>query len=240
MGKGESGRSWFPFTSGELQAALGLFAFVVGGLAYAGVPESYLALGTIAYAVVVYLAGLSVHAARRARSLKLIREGGVGGRGYLELFRRARRSLLLMHVDDDAPCEELRALYRTLLDAGVAVRRTIVLREEGAPRGYEWIPEFGNHAYLDQRVLPPRFVSVLPMSFAIVDERTVVIAVPGYAAIDGESYSPGLMLRHLLVLEEPELAAAFVRMHEDFWRRSVPIPDARLLKDREQLLSSLV
>ena len=152
--------------------------------------------------VVAYLAGLLVYARRHARRFVFIRDGGVRGEGYKDPFRRAKRSLLLMHVDDDTPSAELQELYRTLLDRGVRMRRTVVVRREGNPEGYAWIAAFGNHPNLQQRVLPPEVASVMPLSFVIVDESLVILSVPGYAAIDTHSYSPGLLLRHLVVLDD--------------------------------------
>jgi len=232
-------RLWFPFTATELQVALGVFGFVAAALAYAGVEGRYLATAAAGYAVLAYLAGLLVYGRRHARGFVFIREGGVRGEGYKELFRTAKRSLLLMHVDDDTPSVELQALYRTLLDRGVRMRRTVVVRREGDPAGYAWIAAFGDHPNLQQRVILSEDAAVIPFSFALVDEELVVLSVPGYAAIDAHTYSPGLLLRHLVVLDDAEAAAVFLRMHEGVWRRALPLDDAAALADPESLAAAL-
>ena len=232
-------RLWFPFTATELQVALGVFGFVAAALAYGGVQEVYLAAAAGGYVVVAYLAGLLVYARRHARRFVFIRDGGVRGEGYKDLFRKAKRSLLLMHVDDDTPSAELQELYRALLERGVRMRRTVVVRREGNPEGYAWIAAFGNHPNLQQRVLPPEAASVMPLSFVIVDESLVILSVPGYAAIDTHTYSPGLLLRHLVVLDDAEAAAVFLRMHEEVWRRAAPLEDAAALADPECLEAAL-
>ena len=230
---------WFPFTGTELQVALGVFGFVAAALAYAGVEEAYLAGAAGGYVVVTYLAGLLVNTRRNAGQFLFIRDGGVRGEGYTEMFRKAKRSILLMHVDDDTPSPELQELYRTLLDRGVRMRRTVVVRPEGSPQGYAWIAAFGEHPNLQQRVLSPEAAAVIPLSFVIVDEALVILSVPGYAAIDTHTYSPGLLLRHLVVLDDAEAAAVFLRMHEEVWRHALPLEDAEVLADPDALVATL-
>jgi len=232
-------RLWFPFTATELEVALGVFGFVAAALAYGGVDGRYLAAAAGGCAIVAYLAGLLVYGRRHARGFAFIRDGGVRGEGYKEPFRRAKRSLLLMHVDDDTPSAELQELYRTLLDRGVRMRRTVVVRREGDPAGYAWIAAFGDHPNLQQRVLLSEDAAVIPFSFVLVDEELVILSVPGYAAIDTHTYSPGLLLRHLVVLDDAEAAAVFLRMHEEVWRRALPLDDAAALGEPELLAALL-
>jgi hypothetical protein len=228
-------RLWFPFTATELQVSLAVFGFAAAALAYAGVDGRYLAAAAGGFIVVTYLAGLLVYARRHARRFRFVPDGGVRGEGYLPLFRRARRSILLMHVDDDTPSEELVGLYRSLLERGVRMRRTVVVRPEGDPLGYAWVAEFGNHPNLQQRVLPPQGAALMRFSFVIVDEELVAMSVPGYAAIDAKSYSPGLLLRHLVVLDDRDAAAVFMRLHEELWMAAVPLRNAKDLADPEAL-----
>jgi len=63
------------------------------------------------------------------------------------------------------------------------------------------------------------------MSFVVVDERWVLIAVPGGDAIHGEDYSNNLIMRHLLVVDDTRVAAGFTTIHEQLWRRAAPLPD---------------
>ena len=190
-----SQRIWFPFTSHEVQFALAIFGFLAAALSFAGVPTEILAQLAAGYLVVVYLAVLLVRARQAAAQLKFIEDGGSEGRGYISYFRQTKKSLFLMHVDDDPPCEELLAVYRDLLDRGVQIRRAVFIRPDAHPDGYSWVQDFGEHPNLRQRFVRDREAVMTRKSFAVVDEATVLIAVPGYEAIDDESYSGKLTLR---------------------------------------------
>ena len=61
-------------------------------------------------------------------------------------------------------------------------------------------------------------------SFVVVDERFVLVAVPGDAAVESETYSDRLVLRHLLVVEDEEVARAFSEVHSQLWRRAELLP----------------
>lgn len=231
---------WFPFSSEELQVVLGLYGFAATTLAFVGLPAALLAGGSLLYAAAAYLAGLLVHAGRANRCLTLLPGGGLAGAGYVRHFQGARRSLFLMHLDDDPPGPELLQLYRRLLDSGVQVRRTIFLRPEASPAGFLWIAEFGNHANLQQRLVIPAQRSMLPFSFAVIDERKVVLSVPGWSPTDNRPYADHMVLRHLLVVDDPAVAAAFLRMHEDAWGAGYPLREvgelALLLAEPKRLL----
>lgn len=242
MGSNHRGGTWWPFTSSELQVGFGIFGFVAAAAAFAGVPAPLLAWASVAFAVLFYLAGLLVHARRSAAELQFLPDAGIAGAGHLAHFRWARRSLLLMHLDDDPPGDELLALYRRLLSEGIQIRRTVFVRKDALPSAYSWIVGFGDHPNLRQRVVLLPVGSALPMSFAVVDDRTVVLSVPGSEPIDGLPYQAELVLRHLLILRERAVVAAFLRMHEATWRAAYPVADAKhlreVLSDPERLLSA--
>ena len=227
--KVEKKDAWFPFRSDELQVGLGLFGFLVTGLALAGIDPKTLAWASLLFIVLFYLAGLLVQARRAARALRFVHDGGIAGSGYLEPFRQARRCLFLMHVDDDPPSEELQALYRTLLERGVEIRRTIFLRPDAAPAAYEWIARFGNHPNLQQRVVLPDQAAAMRLSFVVVDDAVVLLSVPGTQAIDAQPYTARFVLRHLLRIEDATVASVFMRVHEDLWQSAEPLADAALL-----------
>lgn len=230
-------RPWFPFTAIELEIAMGAFAFLTTCLAFLGIERLPLAWTTLGYVAFVYLAGLLVHA--RRTPFAFICDGALHGSGYLPYFRRARRSLLLLHTDDDPPGEELLGLYRALLERGVELRRVIFVRPDAAPGAYAWVRAFGRHAGLKQRVVLPERADVMRVSFVVVDERWVMIAVPGDAAIDAEGYASRFVLRHLLVVEDPQVAEAFTEVHSQLWRRASELEDEALLADPARLAQAL-
>jgi len=214
------GREWFPFRVGEVERALGLCGFVVASLALVDVPAHALAVFTAAFLVVAYLAGLLVYARRGVRAFDFIKDGGLRGEGYVTYFREARKSLFLTHTDDDAPSEELLGLYRTLLGRGVQMRRVVFLRHQDTAN---WLVRFGEHRHLEQRVVPPERADLLPLSFVVVDEITVVVSVPGYDAIDAGGYASEFVLRHLLVIKDRAVARVFLEMHRHLWERANPL-----------------
>lgn len=224
-------RAWFPFQAVELEIVLGILGALVTGLSLANVDrEAILAVGAL-FVVVSYLAGLLVRAQEAGRTFQFLEGGGVRGEGYLETFRRAKRSLLLQHVDDDAPSEELLGLYRSLLDRGVLLRRTVFLRDSAKPESLAWIVKAEPHVNLEHRVVLPEQAELTRWSFAVVDEREVIISIPGSSALDGDAYSGTVLLRDVLILREPVVAEAFVRIHEHTWRRARPVTDPREFAD---------
>lgn len=215
------GRDWFPFTAGEVELVLGVVGFVVTSLAFIDIPSRVLAVGSGAGLVVTYLAGLLVYERRGLRVFDFIEDGGLRGGGYVPYFRTAEHSLFLTHTDDDAPSEELLGLYRTLLARGVQMRRVTFLR--AGAESARWLAEFGEHPNLEQRVVPSERADLLPLSFAVVDESTVVVSVPGYSAIDASQYASSFVLRHLLVIHDEAVAWVFLEMHRQLWGRAIPL-----------------
>ena len=230
---------WFPFRAPELELALALFGCVVTVLTLAGVERQTIGAAAGGYAVVVYLAGLLVYARREAQAFSFLPGGGLGGRGYVDLVRGARQSLLLMHVDDDAPVDELVGIYRGLLDRGVEQRRLIFLREDARPEAYGWLEQLGMHPNLEQRVVLPEQAEVMRMSFVVVDEKIVVLSVPGGTAIDSRAYARGLVFRDLLVVRDASVAAAFVEIHRQVWSEAAPVAELRRLCDPVTFLAEV-
>jgi hypothetical protein len=225
---------WFPFTHIEVEVALGLFGFLSACLAFLGVQNSVLAWGTLGYVALAYIAGLVVHV--RRSGFTFMRDGAVRGVGYAQFFRRATRSLLLLHTDDDSPSEELLGLYRTLLDRGIELRRIIFIRSDHARGAYEWVRKFGHHERLQQRVILAERAEVMRVSFVVVDERWSILSVPGDAAVDGEGYAGRFVLRHLLAIEDAEIAEAFTEVHRQLWRRAAIIDDEAMFDDPKRVL----
>src|SRR5262245_27453672 len=116
MGRGRL-RQWFPFSPTEIQIALGLLALGTTSLLLFGAPEHAVGWGSLATVAFFYLAGLLAYS--HSAEYSYIRDGSLGGHGYVQFFRKARKSLLLIHIDDDSPGPELLGLYRRLLDQGV-------------------------------------------------------------------------------------------------------------------------
>ena len=214
-------REWFPFTAAEVETAIGLCGFVVASLALVDIAPHALAAGTVLYLVIAYVAGLLVYARRGRRVFDFIEDGGLRGEGYVRYFRMATHSLFLTHTDDDAPSEELLGLYRTLLARGVQMRRVAFLRRGSS--GGKWLFSFGKHRNLEQRVVPAEVGDVLPLSFAVVDEETVIMSVPGFDAIDTDVYARHFVLRHLLVIKDPAVARVFLEMHRRLWSGAHPL-----------------
>ena len=207
---------------------LGAGAFVASIVSFAGVAGEWIALGSAGFLALAYACGLLAHANAKAASLVFHHNGGIAGTGYLKLFRGASQSLLLMHVDDDCPGEELRGLYRSLLDRGVQLRRTILRRANHDAEGLRWLAEFGPHENLRQRIIASKAASVMPLSFAIVDESIVLVAVPGFHVTETTPYTERMIFRHLLVLRDLEVTRAFLEMYEKLWRQAELIEDEDL------------
>ncbi|NOT30718.1 MAG: hypothetical protein HOP15_09760 [Planctomycetes bacterium] len=220
----DPGRRWFPFSIPEVEVTLAIYALSTSTLAFLGVEKRPLAWFTLGYLAFAYLAGLLVHA--RRPGFTLLRDGALRGAGYARFFRGATRSLLLLHTDDDSPSDELLGLYRTLLDRGIELRRIIFIRPDHAPGAYDWVHRFGRHERLQQRVILPDRADVMRLSFVVVDERWSMLSVPGDAAVDGEGYAGRYVLRHLLAIEDAEIAEAFTEVHRQLWRRATVVDEA--------------
>ena len=216
-------RRWFPFSIPEVEVTLAIYALSTSTLAFLGVEKRPLAWFTLGYLAFAYLAGLLVHA--RRPGFTLLRDGALRGAGYARFFRGATRSLLLLHTDDDSPSDELLGLYRTLLDRGIELRRIIFIRPDHAPGAYDWVHRFGRHERLQQRVILPDRADVMRLSFVVVDERWSILSVPGDAAVDGEGYAGRYLLRHLLAIEDAEIAEAFTEVHRQLWRRATVVDE---------------
>lgn len=74
-------------------------------------------------------------------------------------------------------------------------------------------------------ILPDR-ADVMRLSFVVVDERWSILSVPGDAAVDGEGYAGRYLLRHLLAIEDAEIAEAFTEVHRQLWRRATVVDEA--------------
>lgn len=220
-------RRWFPFRAVELEVVLGVVGFGVTVATLLGVPGPLIAAVAGLTLLGTYLAGLSIRAGASVARVHL--DAAFRGRGYASIFRRARSSLLLMHVDDDAPDPELLGLYSVLLDRGVQVRRLVFVRHAHHPDGLRWIDDFGDHPNLTQRVIQTSTAPNLSLSFAIIDEVAVLLALPGYRAAENEPYSERLVLRNLVELRKSEVTRAFLEVYEAAWRRGTPLlpPHAR-------------
>lgn len=230
---------WFPFVNQEVQVALAVLGVALTALPFAGASPETVLWSIPGGLLGLYVVGLLAHRIGAGPKVEFIPNGGVGGAGYLRAFRRARRCLYLMHVDDDPPNEELQGLYRVLLERGVQIRRTVFLRQDAAPSAYDWIVRFGNHPSLQHRVVLPNQASVMRHGFVVVDDKLVLLSVPGHEAIDGQPYTEKLVLRHLLVIDDQQIATAFLRVHEVIWQHAKPLVDVAQLADSERL-SALV
>lgn len=216
-------RRLFPFHVVHVELALASCAFALGSLAYSGVEASVLAWGGPALLLLVYLIGLVVHRVGDPRGhLQFVLDGALRGLGYERFFRLARKSLLLMHVDEDEPSEELQLLYGRLLDRGVQVRRLVFFRRPGRADAYAWIARFGAHPNLRHRVIDGPGSRVMPLSLALVDESIVLVAVPGFHVVDTEPFAERLVFRHLLALRHPDVVRAFLEMYEKLWESAEP------------------
>ena len=214
---------WFPFSSNEVQTVLGIEALAVGVLAFLGIESLLLAWASLGLCLLAYIVGLLVYAQAASFDLQFIQDGGLEGRGYRHPFQEARKSLLLMHVDDDVPSLELQGLYRGLLDRDVQIRRTIFLRPGMRKEAYHWVADFGLHPHLQQRVVMPPAAAVMPLSFAIVDESVVLVAVPGFHVTETKPYSEEMIFRHLLAIRRTEVTRAFLEIYEKLWRQARPV-----------------
>ena len=232
-------RPWFPFSLPELELCLALLGCVVTGLTLAGSDRFLIAASAIAFLVVAYLAGLLVYARKEALGFSLDRGGACGGRGYVDLVRRSSHSLLLMHVDDDTPVDELLAVYRSLLDRGIEQRRLIFLREDPKAGAYDWLEALGDHPKLDQRVVLPEQAEFMRLSFVVIDEETVVISLPGGSVVDSHTYARGLVFRDLLILHDSLVAEAFVEIHRQLWSQATPVSELRKLCNPVTLLAEV-
>ena len=211
-----------PFAVRELELAMGVVGLGATAATLLGVPGPSVVVVSGGVLAGLYVAGVLAHATS-SRTVGVHIDGALRGLGYIRAFRRARKSLLLMHVDDDAPDDQLLGLYRTLLDQGVEIRRLIFVRPEHNPEGMRWIIESGWHARLLQRYVATDPGATLSLSFAIVDDSAVLLAVPGFDPTDTEPFSDRLVLRHLVELRNSAVTRAFLEVYESAWRRANPL-----------------
>ena len=219
------GRRWFPFRAVEAELTVAIVGLGVTVATLLDAPGTLVAAAATALLVAAYLAGLCVHFGTRSAQVHL--DAALQGRGYASLFRRTRNSLLLMHIDDDAPNPELLGLYRALLERGVQMRRLVFVRQGHHPEGLRWIHEFGDHPNLTQRVICTETAPHLSLSFAVVDELAVLLALPGYRPTENEPYADRLVLRNLVELRRTEVTRAFLEVYEAAWRRGEPLLPVR-------------
>lgn len=231
--------AWWPFSIAELEVVLAVLGFVVTGMSLAGLRGEVIAVCATMALAWTYIAALFVRARGAGARFEFVEDGGLHGRGYVESVRRARTSLLLQHVDDDAPSDELLALYREALERGVALRRLVFLRHDARPESLCWIADFGNHPNLEHRVVLPSQAVVTRSSFVVVDEREVVISIPGVSAVDGDAYRSTILLRHVIRIADPETATAFARIHEAIWRTATAVPSVKAFADVSGLVREL-
>ncbi len=218
----ERKRAWFPFTVGQVELTLGVAGLGATITSLLDAPGNLIAIGTTGFLVASFLAGhLATAAGNQVARVHL--DGALHGTGYASRFRKAKRSLLLIHLDDDAPNTELQALYRTLLDRGVSIRRLVFVRPDHRAEGIHWIQEFGPHPRLRQRFVEGEVASPMALSFAIVDEDVVLLAVPGFHPTETELYSDGIVLRHLVELRHPAVTRAFLEVYEAAWKRALAL-----------------
>jgi hypothetical protein len=230
--------SWFPFGWTEVEIGFGLVGMVGTALSFAGVDPPHVATAVVVCSATLYLAGLLVHSNRLARTFDFIEDGGVRGDGYIPYFKSARRNVFLTHADDDTPNDELLAIYRSLLDRGVEMRRVIFLRD--SDEGARWVARFGDHPRLVQRFIPPFQASVMRYSFVVIDEEVVIVSVPGSGPLDDGSYSDTFVLRHLLVIRDRAVARVFLRMHGGLWAQAMSIGSAEELAGPSGVLAWMV
>lgn len=235
VGNAERIRLWFPFTGTEFEICLALLGALCTALSLGDVGKTVTAWAAALFVGTAYLAGLLVHSRRARQSFRFIENGGIRGQGYVRPARGARRSLLLQHVEDDAPSEELLGVYRVLLERGVLLRRIIFLRPDALPEGLTWIRDFGLHENLEQRLILPEQAQLVRLSFVVVDEREVVISMPGISAVDADTYASSVILRHLMVIRDHAVASAFARVHEHIWKQALPVEDLAEFSDPAEL-----
>ena len=218
----ESDRPWWPFSTTEVEIALGVAGLGATGASLLAVPGPSVVLGTAVFLIIAAMFGFAArHMGARVACVHL--DGALHGRGYAKAFRTARHSLLLIHIDDDAPEPELLTLYRSLLERGVEIRRLVYARRDHQLEGVHWISKFGHHSGLRQRLVTAGEGAPLMVSFAVVDEDLVLFALPGFRPTETEPYAEGAVLRHLIELRHPAVTRAFLEVYEAAWRRARPL-----------------
>lgn len=195
----------------------GVLAGTSGVLALAGLDGMLCLVVGAAAAALVLLAVLMSRMFRAMQTAAVFWDAGVRGRGYIESFRRAEHSLLLMHVDDDAPGPELLGLYTELLGRGVLIRRILFRRPGHLAEGYEWMHAQPAHAGLRQKVIQAERGAMM-LSFAVVDDSEVLLAVPGYRSAESAGIAGKAVLRHLIRLTDPSVTRAFLETYEAAWQ----------------------
>lgn len=214
--------TWFPFTASEVEIALGLCGLGATAATLLDVPGPWVVGGTVGSLSAFFCLGLLARAASN-RVARVDLDGALHGRGYTRVFQQVQQSLLLIHLDDDAPDEELLGLYRSLLSRGVEIRRLIFVRPDHQLAGIRWIADFGPHEHLRQRVVEADPGSPLMLSFAVVDDRVVLLAIPGFQPTETAAFADACVLRHLVELRHPAVTRAFLEVYESAWRRARPV-----------------
>ena len=75
--------------------------------------------------------------------------------------------------------------------------------------------------------------------FVVVDEKCVILSVPGAAAMDAEGYASRFVLKHLLAIDDPDVAETFAEVHSQLWSRATVLDNEELLADSRELARSL-
>ena len=57
--------------------------------------------------------------------------------------------------------------------------------------------------------------------------------------MDGEGYASRFVLKHLLVVDDPDVADAFAEVHSQLWSRAGVLDDEELLANSQKLARSL-
>ena len=213
---------WWPLTNAELQALFGVLGFgasIALWLGAAPVPTAFVCLGAL---LVAYICGHLVRLRESTVKVEFVHGGAIGGLGYLPFFSRAKHSLLLMHVDDDIPTDEVQAAYGRLLESGVQLRR-ILVRAPGQEAAVESWVRAQSHRNLRQVSLGDDSATGACTSFALVDDSVLLLAMPGHGAAETGPMAETFLLRHLLVVKDPVVSAAFREAYEELWRRGVSI-----------------
>lgn len=213
---------WYPFTVAQTELALAVAGLGASAAALLGVPGRWVVAGTAICLAALFLSGAASRFLRtRVACVHL--DAALHGRGYIRVFQQAEHSLLLMHIDDDVPNDDLLGVYRALLARGVDIHRLVFVRGDHRPEGIDWIAKFGTHPHLRQRLVSLRQGAPFMMSFAVVDDAAVLVAVPGFRPAETEPYTDGVVLRHLLELRDASVTRAFLEVYESAWRRAVPL-----------------
>ena len=61
------------------------------------------------------------------------------------------------------------------------------------------------------------------LSFAVVDDRVVLLAIPGFHPTETAPFADACFLRHLVELRHTAVTRAFLEVYESAWRRAKPV-----------------